>query len=464
MRAYLCPGPAVSRFLSRFLQPTVVATAVFAFALAPVVAQQSRSTSAVQKPTFSRAPITLPGHVIIPASSLPQKGETGIRMHTNIRIFMPDGGMPDVVSPPYSGYLWNTPQSLACRYVLVGTVSGCNPNSTVNTPSGGSQTIAIVDAYDDPSIYGDLAYFCAQMGIPFNPSNFSVVYASGYEPDVDPTGGWELEAALDVEYAHAMAPNAKIVLVEANSNSIGDLLQGVLTATNLVQCNSTSTCSSVTGKGEVSMSWGGAEYSTESYNDSLFNNTNVVYVASAGDVPGVQYPAASPDVISVGGTSIGRNLTTGNYQWEVAWQSTGGGVSQYESLPTFQSAAGLTGNNRLVPDVAANADPNTGDWVFDSFPYDGFYNDGPYQSAWFVVGGTSAATAVWSGIINRAGSFAASSTAELTKLYTDMTGASYSSDFTDIGYGTCGPVDAYQAGTKYDNCTGIGIPKNYTGK
>lgn len=465
MRAYPRLEPA-SRLLSKIVLPTAVAAVSLIVAFAPARAQEAVSSRAYLAQSVPKVPKVLSGHVVIPTSNLPAKqGEKG-RMYTNYRFFAPDNVTPESSPyPPYTGYLFETPESIACVYNLVTQVAGCNPNNAVNVPTGGSKTIAIVDAYDDPSAAGDLAWFSDQMGIPLKTSQFHVVYADATlgQPPVDYTGGWELEEALDIEWAHAMAPSATIYLVEAYDNSDTELFNAVQVATNLVQCGQTTTCSSVTGAGEVSMSWGADEASGETTSDSYFQGKNVVYLAASGDNPGVIYPSASPYVISVGGTALSRSLSTGNLQSEVSWQETGGGPSAYEAKPSYQSTLG--GTKRITPDVAADADPATGLWVYDSFPYNGFY----YPSSWWMVGGTSASTQLWAGILNSAstknGAFAASTNAELTKFYvTDMGGSSYANEFKDITSGSCGPYDAFFAGTKYDNCTGVGVPNTYAGK
>ncbi|HTX76397.1 MAG TPA: S53 family peptidase [Terracidiphilus sp.] len=473
MRVYPCLKPAVRRLLNRILPLTAGAAAFFVVACAPARAQetapvkklpQTISTRAYLAEAAPKVPKILRGHVVIPASNLPSKqGETG-RMYTNFRFFAPDANSPEAY-PPYTGYLFETPESIACVYGLVTAVAGCNPNTAVNVPAGGSKTIAIVDAYDDPSAAGDLAWFSDQMGLPLKTSQFHVVYAAGYQPSVDYTGGWELEEALDVEWAHAMAPNATIYLVEAASNYDSDLFTAVQVATNLVQCGQTTTCSSVTGSGEVSMSWGGSEGSTETTYDTYLQGKNVVYIAASGDSAGVIYPAASPYVMSVGGTALSRSLVTGNLQLEVSWQDTGGGPSAYEARPSYQPST--LGAKRVTPDVAADADPNTGLWVYNSFPYDGYY----YSSNWWLVGGTSASTQLWAGILNAASTanadFAASTSAELTKFYADMAGtgtATYANSFKDILAGSCGPYDTYFAAAGFDDCTGVGVPHTYAGK
>ncbi len=183
-------------------------------------------------------------------------------------------------------------------------------------PTGGSNAIAIVDAYDDPTAASDLAAFSTQFGLPA--PNFSVVYASGTKPAQDPTGGWEVEESLDIEWAHAMAPDAKIYLVEAASNSNSDLFAAVAVASTLVKA---------AGGGEVSMSWSGAEYAGEKLADAIFKTPGVVYFASTGDAPGVGYPSTSPNVVAAGGTTLSMNLSTGGFRQSFAWPDTGGGPS-----------------------------------------------------------------------------------------------------------------------------------------
>jgi subtilase family serine protease len=167
--------------------------------------------------------------------------------------------------------------------------------------TGGSRTIAIVDAYDYPTAENDLNVFSSQFGLPAcTTANgfFKKVFASGSQPKSHCE--WGQEAALDIEWAHAMAQKAKIVLVEAASSSFTDLFTAVDVATAQVTTGG--------GEGEVSMSWSGGEFSTESSNDSHFQNTSVVYFASSGDTGGVNgYPSVSPYVVSGGGTTIHRN-------------------------------------------------------------------------------------------------------------------------------------------------------------
>jgi len=409
-----------------------------------------------------------PGTVIIPSTNHLAAADLGLKAHTNLRLVVPPDLKPSE-APPYVGYGYETPASLACIYRVVQPIRGCNPNSTVNTPKSGSQTIAVVDAFDDPNAAADLAYFSSQFGLPFSTSKFKVVYAQGARPGVDPTGGWELEEATDIEYAHAMAPNAMLYLVEANTNSFNDLFSAVLVAANLVQCGKTTTCpSNASGKGEVSMSWGGDEFSNEADYDWVFTGNNVVFLASDADAAGTQYPSVSPNVIAVGGTSTARSLDTGDLIQEIAWSDAGSGLSAYEPTPPYQQGLPTyrTRGSRATPDVSANANPNNGVWLYDSYPVAG--QDNP--SNWWIVGGTSLATPIWAGVLNAAasasGHFAASTSDELTRLYGDLYAGSgtYHANLWDITYGSCNFYSGSFSVGGYDLCTGLGSPKGLGGK
>ncbi len=402
--------------------------------------------------------------VITPSSSVEHPEDVGVRAHTHILLVVPRGGLPSAgsaglqprESPPYAGFLFETPASLACVYQLVTpVVPGCNPNVTVTNPTGGSGIRAIVDAFDDPNAAEDLNTFSTQFGLP--PANFSVVYATpgGAPPPQDPTGGWELEESLDIEWAHALAPNAKIVLVEATSNSDADLLTAVQVASKLVASN---------GGGEISMSWGGAEFQGEQAYDVLFTAPKVVYFASAGDTPGVEWPSSSPNVVAAGGTSNVRNLYTGAFEASIAWQLDGGGPSAYEPRPFYQnSIAYIVGPSRGVPDVSFDSDPDTGAWVYDSFPYEMIQSPSipTVVLGWVPVGGTSLAVVGLSSIVNAAGRFAPSSAAELSLIYSNLRNPRA---FQDVNYGTCGPYEGYPAMSGWDFCTGIGTDVGLSGK
>jgi hypothetical protein len=369
----------------------------------------------------------------------------GHHAHTNFKMFIPAAGMaarqnspgavPEASGPPFTGYFYETPASLACIYKLVPSADAdCNPNNpNITNPAGGGRTIAIVDAYHYPTAASDLAAFSAQFGLP--QANLQVVFADGRQPPVN--ADWNIEEALDIQWAHAMAPQAKIFLVEAASTSYSSLLNAVSVARNLVLS---------AGGGEVSMSWGGSEFSAETSYDAYFKQPGTIYFASSGDSPGVIWPAASPYVVSVGGTSISRNPTTGAFQQQIAWQAGGGGPSFYEPLPSFQSGVeGIPQTRRATPDVSADADPSTGVWVYVS----------PY---WYIIGGTSVAAPVWAGIVNAAGRFSPASQNELATLYANP------GNLSDVVRGSCGPNEGYMAAEGWDFCTGLGSPSGYLGK
>ena len=372
--------------------------------------------------------------LITPTSSVPQPG-TG-RAHTNVHLFHPAGGLPAVnrsaSGPPIAGNYNETPASIACIYGLVAPVAGCNPQTVSAVPTGGGGVIAIVDAYDAPNAAADLTVFSQHFGLPL--PNFRVVYATsaGTTTTTPPphNAGWETEISLDIEWAHAMAPNAKIILVEAASDSLSDLMAAEALAGTLAM---------VGFGGQVSNSWGLSEFSGETGKDGIFNASKVVYFAASGDRPGTLWPAVSPNVIAVGGTTISRNKSTGNYVSQSAWSSGGGGPSRYEGRPSYQSSIStIVGKARGTPDVAAVADPKSGVWIYDSA-----------GGGWMVVGGTSVASPVMAGITNLQGAFRLSSNVELTHLYANQ------SQYIDITTGACG---AHKATVHWDFCTGVGVP------
>lgn len=380
------------------------------------------------------------GLIITPGSSLPQGAGF---MHTNVHIFVPNNQPPSTMP---SGRFEN-PASLACLYGLTAKVTGCNPETLKTVATGGAKIVAIVDAYDDPTAQNDLSVYSTQYGLPpITSQNFAVVYASGTKPGQDSTGGWEFEESLDIEMAHALAPNAMVVLVEAKSNSGNDLLAAEKVATKLV---------AAAGGGEVSNSWSGGEFAGEEKTESDFVGTNVVYFASAGDKPGTGWPSVLSNVVSVGGTDINRD-SKGNFVSQTSWSSTGGGKSTYVLRPPYQnSVKTIVGTQRGTPDVALVADPATGVWVYDTTLYHGI------NLQWAVAGGTSVASPAIAGIINNAGKFAASTPAELTVAYA---AAGHPAKWTYITSGTCPNDPSGQAMSGYDFCTGIGTPLGRKGK
>ncbi len=311
--------------------------------------------------------------------------------------------------------------------------------------NGSGETIAIVDAYDDPNIQSDLNTFDNEFGLPattitrVNQSGGTTSY-----PATDSTGGWELEESLDVEWAHAMAPGATIMLVEANSSDDSDLLTAVQYAEDHANV--------------VSMSWGGSEFSGETgYDAQYFDTAGVAFVASSGDAGApISWPAASPNVLSVGGTAL--TLGAGNH-WssEVGWSGSGGGPSAYESQPSYQQGVVTqTSSARANPDVAYDASPSTGFAVYDSIPYNGTTYD------WIEVGGTSAGAPQWSALLAIAdqGRAADSQPALDSTSPQEVMSILYanSADFHDITSGTSTGNPNYSAKSGYDYVTGLGSP------
>ena len=278
---------------------------------------------------------------------------------------------------------WATPNASSSPVGLSPvTMKAAYGFSTSNT-AGAGKTIGIVDAYNDPTAANDLSVFSSQFGLP------ACTTANGCFTRVSQTGsttkypstdaGWALEISLDIEWAHAIAPGAKILLVEANSASFANLLA----AEDYAAAHAT----------YVSNSWGGSETSGEKSYDSHFVHSGVTFFVSAGDagLP-AEYPSASPNVISVGGTLLTFN-TNGSLASETGWTDGGGGCSKYETANAAQSAySGYAqvkcASKRATPDVSLDAAPNSGAAVYDTTKYSG-------QSGWWQVGGTSLSSPMW---------------------------------------------------------------------
>jgi subtilase family serine protease len=317
------------------------------------------------------------------------------------------------------------------------------------TNQGAGQTIALVDAYDDANAANDLTVFSKQFNLPAcTTSNgcFRQLYSSGRKPAAN--ANWAVEIALDIEWAHAIAPQAKILLVEAPSNNLSDLLAGVDFAVR-------------NGASVVSMSWTSAELSSERNLDNHFVSTGVTFLAASGDSgSGVNYPAASPDVIAVGGTSLTLDKS-GNYSSESAWSGSGGGLSKYEYEPVSQAQFPIADDihgTRGVPDVSYNANPGTGYAVYDSIGVSGY-------SGWFQVGGTSAAAPQWAALIaitnsQRVAARKANLSAAGTSVYA-VGKSSLATNFHAVTTGTNGSCGTLcDALTGYDYVTGLGTPQS----
>ncbi len=254
-----------------------------------------------------------------------------------------------------------------------------NAGGQVIKGTGSGETIAIVDAFHDPYISGDLQTFDQAYGLP-NPSFTQVDLAGGRI-----NSGWAQEEDLDVEWAHAIAPGANIIVVEAKSDSTKDLLAAVDVARN------------EPGVVAVSMSWGGPEPTNEQALNSHFTtpagHAGITFVTSSGDqgpLGGAEWPAVSTRVLAVGGTTLQVD-SAGNYLGESPWYGSSGGYSRYVSEPAFQRTVQGSGH-RSTPDVAFDADPITGVAVYDTDPAIGI-------GGWVQVGGTSVGSPAWAAII-----------------------------------------------------------------
>ena len=253
-------------------------------------------------------------------------------------------------------------------------------------------------------------------------------------------GAWR--RPLDVEWAHALAPGAQILVVEAKSSSIADLMSAVNVARN------------TPGVSIVSMSWGGSEFRGETGQDAFFTtpigHTGITFLAATGDdsaSSGAQWPASSPGVVAVGGTTLA--VAPNGATSEIAWSGSGGGVSRFETAPSFQ--AGLrTSGRRATPDVAADAGGAVA--VFSTDPTTG-------QGSWTLVVGTSIATPIWAAILADADqAMAAAGEGTLNSGNGTAQAALYRSTsagaFRDITAGSNG----FSATTGFDMVTGQGSP------
>ncbi|MER5521147.1 S53 family peptidase [Streptomyces sp. NPDC002763] len=337
----------------------------------------------------------------------------------------------DAATP--SGY---SPTNLRAAYGLTSAAAS----------NGSGETIAIVDAYNDPNAETDLATYRSYYGLS------ACTTANGCFKKVSQTGsttslpssdaGWSEEISLDLDMASAICPNCKILLVEATSATMANLGTAVNEAVTL-------------GAKFVSNSYGGSESSSDtSYDSSYFNHTGVAITVSAGDSGyGAEYPAASKYVTSVGGTKLATSSTTRGWT-ETVWKTsstegTGSGCSAYDAKPTWQTDTTCT--KRMISDVSAVADPATGVSVYDSYGV---------TAGWYTFGGTSVSAPIIAGVYALAGT--PSSGSYPAKFPYSYAGTSYLNDVTSGNNGTCTTSYYCTATTGYDGPTGWGTPEGVT--
>lgn len=437
-------------------------------------------------------PYAAPATVYVPDSSKQNAADKGLRAHTNYVIHNPRAIHPTAVTdlavaapmamtdqvplgPSEDGgaspstTFTETPASLSCLYKMGDVYPGCAPvNNPAYNAKGGNRAIAVVDAYDDPTAFADFKFFSQYFGLTGGGNKLKKVIANGNGNCTTPpyNSNWAVEESLDIEWAHAMAPAATIILVEACSNSFADLFYAEQVAIQQVNAH---------GGGEISNSWSGAEFPTEgSSYDSVFRSywkvdAPITFFASADDAGvGAQYPSASPWVVSAGGTTINRD-SSGNFQSESCWSGSGGGTSAYEAWQTtdinsggpgpwanFQYAFNY-GGNRQTPDMSFDADPASGVYVY-------------LNGSWLVVGGTSLSSPALAGVVNNsnqrlglgpAGGGGFYTPAENNLIYAELlTNKDYTVNFYDVTTGSNGAA----AGPGYDECTGVGSPRGKLGK
>ncbi|MFJ4205013.1 peptidase S8 [Streptomyces sviceus] len=310
--------------------------------------------------------------------------------------------------------------------------------------NGSGQTIAIVDAYNDPNAEADLAKYRSYYGLP------ACTTANGCFKKVSQTGsttslpssdaGWSEEMSLDLDMVSAIAPNAKILLVEAKSATMANLGKAVNEAVSL-------------GAKFVSNSYGGSESSSDtSYDSSYFNHPGVAITVSAGDDGyGAEYPAASKYVTSVGGTALSKSSTSRGWT-ESVWntsstEGTGSGCSSYDAKPSWQTDTGCT--KRMISDVSAVADPATGVSVYDSYGV---------TAGWYTFGGTSASAPIIAAVYALAGTPGSSD-------YPAKYPYAHPSALNDVTSGTNGSCSTSYfctATSGYDGPTGWGTPEGVT--
>ncbi len=395
-----------------------------------------------------------------------------LAMLQSIRQQHMQAGDLDAAAKPMStsAVMTYTPAQIRAAYGLPALpATGASLSAAQAASLGAGQTIYLIDAQSDPNVVAELAAFNQEFGLPgctttsiaSNASlplaaastttcQLSVVYSTANAtmtstaPSYD--SGWATEITLDVQWSHATAPLARIILIEAPDASSASLL-GAINLANAM------------GPGAVSMSFGTPEGSWTTSYDASFSQANMSYLAATGDGgTGVEWPSVSSHVLAVGGTSL--TYSGSGSRSEVAWSDTGGGISAYVAKPSYQSSAIPdlgSQSTRAVADVSFNADPNTGQYLAVISP-------GSSGVSWLSAGGTSLATPQWAGLLaiaNAQRSLASKAVlgAPHSALYAVASSSgNYASGFLDVTQGSDGSCTSCTAHVGYDEVTGLGTP------
>jgi subtilase family serine protease len=371
---------------------------------------------ATTTPAVNPAPARVAG-----ASAGSMRSCSAARSGASCKAVLRTGASPNAASP--TGL---NPPDLQSAYKL--------PSST----AGAGQTVAIVDAFDDPNAEADLGVYRSQFHLPScTTANgcFRKVNQNGAaSPLPAPDGGWAEEISLDIDMVSAICPNCHILLVEANSPTFANLGAAVNRAATM-------------GANAISNSYGGSDTSDASAN--FYNHPGIAVTASSGDSGfGVEFPASSRFVTAVGGTSLTRASNARGWS-ETAWSGAGSGCSRFNTALSGAATFNTGCSRRAVADVSAVADPATGVSVFDSFAFQGF-------SGWLTFGGTSVSAPIVASVFALAGN--ASSTTN--NFPYQHSGSLF--DVTSGSNGSCSPAQLCTARVGWDGPTGLGTP-NGTG-
>jgi hypothetical protein len=401
-------------------------------------------------------------------AGLPTAGTAVEELRRRVLSATRDGVRATPLAGSTSTVTYYTPAQIRSAYGMDMLPASTSTNKGAYQGSG--QTIVVVGAFHNATALSDLAAFNTRFGLPAcstvgiastaalplakaaagSGCTVSVVYATsagGMSTKVPAANsGWSTETAMDLQWAHAIAPQARIILVEAASAGSSDLMGAVTLAGKLGSV--------------VSMSWGAGEFSAQGSLDRYFQAAGVTYLAASGDSGrGVSWPAVSPNVLAVGGT---RLAASGSNRAETAWAGSGGGLSAYTAAPAWQATIQVTNaagaraapTKRAVPDVAFNADPSTGQYVYSTA-----------AGGWVIAGGTSISTPQWAGLVaignavrGLSGKATLAGTSNLVYRNIGAIAGNYSRQLLDVTSGTNGSCVGCSAMSGYDQVTGLGTP------